>query len=191
MQPLSLNQRLALIGQHIVRARLFLDLWFYFEERGSRRQIIETVQEYNEFFRFTSHAYLVGYVIYVAGVFDKTRGTISFRHLVGEVKEGGQLKGQDAAAVDALLVEAEPVIDKVTTLRHEAFAHRSERISYDDVFKMAAVTPKQLRDLTDTALKIANRLLVARGLSEQDFTGLPQEDAEAMMTALGAKASTS
>jgi hypothetical protein len=30
--PLSLNQRLDRIGQHIVRARLFLDLWFYFEE---------------------------------------------------------------------------------------------------------------------------------------------------------------
>jgi hypothetical protein len=59
MHPLPLNQRLDRIGQHIVRARLFLDLWFYFEERDSRRQIIETMREYNEFFRFTPHAYLV------------------------------------------------------------------------------------------------------------------------------------
>jgi len=64
MQPLPLSQRLDLIHEHIVRARLFLDLWFYFEERNSRRQIIKTVEEYNEFFRFTSHAYLIGYVIY-------------------------------------------------------------------------------------------------------------------------------
>jgi hypothetical protein len=128
-----------------VRARLFLDLWFYFEERDSRRKIIETMEEYNEFFRFTPHAYLVAYVIYMAGVFDTKRGTISFRSLVREVKTAGQLKGQEAA-VDALLVEAKPVVDKVLTLRHKAFAHRSAHISYDDVFKMAAVEPSQLRD---------------------------------------------
>jgi hypothetical protein len=47
---------------------------------------------------------------------------------------------------------------------HRAFAHRSASISYDDVFKLAAVKPDQLRDLTEVALKIANRLLLARGL---------------------------
>jgi hypothetical protein len=187
MQPIPLNQRLDRIGQHIVRARLFLDLWFYFEERDSRRKIIETMREYNEFFRFTPHAYLVAYVIYMAGVFDTRRGTISFPHLVREVKAAGQLKGQEAAAVDALLIEAKSVADKVLILRHKAFAHRSAHISYDDVFKMAAVKPDQLRDLTDMALKIANRLLLARRLHDQYFTELPREAAEAMMKALSAK----
>jgi hypothetical protein len=74
MQPLPLNERLDRIGQHIVRGRLFLDLWFYFEEQDSRGKIIETMREYNEFFRFTPHAYFVTYAIYMAGVFDK-RGT--------------------------------------------------------------------------------------------------------------------
>src|SRR5262249_53577438 len=44
MQPLPLNERLDRIGQHIVRARLFLDLWFYFEEQHSRSKIIETME---------------------------------------------------------------------------------------------------------------------------------------------------
>jgi hypothetical protein len=48
MQPLPLNQRLDRIGQHIVRARLFLDLWFYFEEQDSRRKIIDTMEQYSE-----------------------------------------------------------------------------------------------------------------------------------------------
>jgi hypothetical protein len=139
MRPLPLNQRLDRIGQHIVRARLFLDLWFYFEERDSQHKIIETI------------------------------------------------KGRDAAAVDALLVEAKPIAEKVLTLRHEAFDHRSAHISYNDVFKRAAVKPTQLRDLTDMALEIANCLLLARGLQNQYFTELPREAVEEMMTALGAK----
>ena len=152
MKLLPLNNRLERIGQHILRARLFLDLWFYFEERDSRRIIIDTMQDYNEFFRFTPHAYLVTYVIYMAGVFDKSRGTISLAPLIREVKAVGHLKAQDAAIADALLAQAKPIANKVTILRHKAFAHQSAHISYDDVFKMAAVKPDQLRELTDMAL---------------------------------------
>jgi hypothetical protein len=184
MQPLPLNVRLDRIGQHIVRARLFLDLWFYFEERTSRRKIIETMLEYNEFFRFTPHGYFVAYVIYMAGVFDKRADTVSFAPLVREVKAAGHLKGQDAAVVDALLVDAKPIAEKVIMLRHKAFAHRSAHISYNDVFKMAAVKPNQLRDLTNIALKTINRLLQVRGLQGQDFSDLPREAADAMMKAL-------
>src|SRR5262249_1065679 len=122
--------------------------------------------------RFTPHAYFVAYVIYMAGVFDKRGDTIRLPRLFRHSKAPPQLIGQDAAAVDALLVEAKPVADKVLILRPKAFAHRSAHISYDDVFKMAAVRPDQLRDLTDLALKIANRLLLARGLQDQYFTEL-------------------
>src|ERR1700692_497913 len=97
--PLPLNQRLDRIGQHTVRARLFLDLWFYFEEQDSRRKIIDTMREYNEFFRFTPHAYLTTYVIYMAGVFDKRRGTISLVPLIREVKAARQVKAPDAGVV--------------------------------------------------------------------------------------------
>jgi hypothetical protein len=187
MQPLPLKERLDRIGWHIVRARHLLDLWLYFEEQGSRDQIIETMEEYDAFFRLTPHAYVVAYVIYMAGVFDKSQDTISLLHLVPEMKTAGQLKEQDAAAVDALMDEAKPVADKVRILRHKAFAHRSAHISYDDVFEMAGVKAAELRGLTNSALEIANRLLRAHGRSVQHFTGFPREAAEEMMKALSAK----
>ena len=43
-----------------------------------------------------------------------------------------------------------------------------------------------MRDLTELALKIANQLLLARGLKDEVFTPLPLEAAEAMMKALAA-----
>lgn len=183
MQPLPLNTRLDRIGQHIVRARLFLDLWFFFEG-PARRQIIGTMQEYGEFFRFTPHAYLAAYIIYMAGVFDKRGDTISLVSLVREVKAIGQLDAKDVSIVDALLAEAKPIADKVAILRHKAFAHRSAHISYNDVFKMAAVKPDQFRNLTDMALKITNRLCLACRVGDHHFTELPREAAEAMMKTL-------
>lgn len=184
MQPLPLNERLDRIGQHIVRARLFLDLWFYFEERDSRAKIINTMREYNEFFRFTPHGYFVTCVIYIHGVFEQRRDTINLASLVREVKATGCLEAHDAARVDTLRVQAKPIADKVAILRHQAIAHRSAHIGFDDVYKMAAVRPDQLRDLTEIALNIANRLLLARGLRDQYFTTLPREAAEAMMKTL-------
>jgi hypothetical protein len=186
---LPLNERLDRIAQHVILARLFIDLWFYFEENDSRRQIINTMWDYNEFFRFAPHAYFMAYVIYMAGVFDKRGDTISFGPLVREMKAAGHLQGPDAANVDALLAKTKVVAGKVTILRHKAFAHRDAHTSYDDVFKLAAVTPVQLRELTDLALNIANHLLAARGLQDQHFTELPREAAQEMMTALAGRRS--
>jgi hypothetical protein len=136
----------------------------YFEQKTTRDEIIETMREYNEFFRFTPHAYFVSYVVHIAAMFDRAKDTISLTRLAREMKAARFIQGQEAAEVDALLDEAAPIAAKVIILRHGAFAHRSASISYDDVFKFAAVKPDQLRDLTEVALKITNRLLLARGL---------------------------
>jgi HEPN superfamily AbiU2-like protein len=186
-QPISLDECLYRAGQHVVRSRLFFDLWFYFEGAETRPNIVETMREYNEFFRFTPHAYFVAYVVHIAGMFDKRKDTISLTRLAREMKAAHQIQGQAITEVDALLAQATPVASKVIILRHNAFAHRSASISYDAAFKKAAVTAAQLRDLTELALKIVNRLLLARGLKGEVFTPLPLEAAEAMMKALAAK----
>ena len=129
MKPPSLNERLDRLGQHIVRARLFLELWFYFEEEESRRPILGVMREYNEFFRFTPHAYFISYVIYISGVFDKAKGTNKIDDIIREAKKVGHLKGQDAVDLEALFGRATLLADKVKVLRDNAFAHQSAHIS--------------------------------------------------------------
>jgi hypothetical protein len=182
---LPLSVRIERVAQHVVRARLFLDLWSYFEEDRSRREIFETMSDYSDFFRFTSHAYLVSYVVYMAGVFETRLDTISLAALLGEAKVAGHLSDEEEAALSSLLTSAKPIAKKVAVLRNNAIAHRAASMSYDDVFKLAAVTPGELRDATDVALKIANRLLQSCGLQDQHLTDLPREDAVSMMTVLG------
>jgi hypothetical protein len=185
-QRLPLKLRVDRVGQHIVRARLFLDLWFYFESEDTRPKIIGTMEEYNAFFRFTPHAYLATYMLYMSGVFDKAKGTINIASLLREAAAAGYLPKQDDTLEEAL-TRAKPIADKVAILRHNAFAHRSAYHTYNDVFDLAAVTPDELHELTVIALKIANRLLSACGLQEQHFTKLPRDAAKAMMRTLGQK----
>jgi hypothetical protein len=181
---LSLSARVDRISQHIIRARLFLDLWFYFEEDISRRQIIETMREYNEFFRFAPHAYLMTYVVYMAGVFENRRDTINLVSLAREVQASGRLNAQDEATLSGLMSPAKPIAKKVAILRNNAFAHRTISMSYNDVFALASVTPGELQDITEIALKIANLLLSSCGLQDQHFTDLPRQDAASMMATL-------
>jgi len=189
--PLPIDVRLEAAAQLVLRSRIFYDIWAYFEGADTRLAIIDTMRIYNEFFRFAPHAHFVAFIVQTAALFDRHKGTISLPHLLQEMKTDDLISAQDAAVVDSLISQAKPFTRSIAILRNKAFAHRSDDISYDDVFKMAAVTARQLRELTETALNIANCLLVARGRSEKFFNELPQNDAEATLKALGriAKAS--
>jgi hypothetical protein len=123
-------------------------------------------------------------VVQIAALFERRYGTINLQGLAKEAKEANLIPAQTTAEIDALLEEAAPLISKVTKLRNNLFAHRSASLPYNAAFKKANVTADQLRDLTEIALKIANRLLLARGLRDHMFNYMPREEAEAILEAL-------
>jgi uncharacterized protein (DUF4415 family) len=181
---LPIDDRIDRAVQLVLRARIFFELWFYFEGRQTRPTILNTMREYNEFFRFMPHAHQVAFFVTIATLFDKRTDTISLRRLAQELRRKDQLSQQTQAEVDELLREAEPLVSKIILLRHKAFAHRSAYTSYDDAFKEAKVTPNQMRNLTEVALQIANKLAEARGMYIGFFNELPQQDAARMMRTL-------
>jgi hypothetical protein len=180
---LPIDERLESAAQLIIRSRIFLDIWFYFESKDTRPAIIDTMNRFSEFFRFDPHAHFVAFIVHIAALFEKRRNTINLPALARELKRSNQLSAQAAADTDALLSQAHQLAPKVCILRSNLFAHRSAVLSYDEAFKRAAVTPAQLRDLTEIALKIVNLLLV-RELRDRDFNTMPREHAEAMLKAL-------
>jgi hypothetical protein len=141
------------------------------------------MDDFSEFFQFTLHAHFVAFAIHMAGLFEKRNDTINLGRLADDVKVA-DMPLKTANEVDALLREAKPLAAKVMVLRHNLFAHRSASLSYAEIFEMADVTKDQLRNLTEIALRIANRLLVARGLPDQSFNPGPHEHAEALLEAL-------
>jgi hypothetical protein len=138
---------------------------------------------FSEFFIFTIHAHFVAFVVHMAGLFEKRNDTINLRRLANDMKVA-DMPLKTANEVDALFARSGPLAAKVMVLRHNLFAHRSASLSYAEIFEMADVTEGQLRNLTEIALRIANRLLVARGLPDQSFNPGPHEHAEALLEAL-------
>jgi hypothetical protein len=181
---LPINDRVYRAVQLVLRARIFFDIWFYFEAKETRAAILNTMREYNEFFRFMPHAHQVAFIVTIATLFDKRADTISLPHLAREMTRSKQLSQRTQAEVNELLDKVKPLESKIIVLRHKAFAHRSARTSYDDVFKEAKVTASQMRDLTEIALQIANKLAEASGVSSGFFNELPRNDAARMMRTL-------
>jgi hypothetical protein len=183
-RPLPVDERLERAAQLVIRSRIFFDLWFYFEEAKARPPTLHVTECFGEFFRFEPHAHFVAFVVHMAGLFERRYGTINLQGLAKEMKRAELIPAKTATEVDKLLEKAAPLVSKVTILRSNLFAHRSASLSYAAAFEKARVTADQLRDLTEIALEIANRLLLARGLQDHCFNYLPRQDAEAMLEAL-------
>jgi hypothetical protein len=181
---LPLDSRLERAAQLVVRARIFYELWFYFEEAKSRPPTLDVTERFGEFFRFEPHAHFVAFVVHIAGVFERRHRSINLQGLVQELKAAELIPAQTVTEVDALLEKAAPLVSKVTFLRSNLFAHRNASVSYAAAFEKAQVTAHQLRDLTEIALEIANRLLLARGLPDHFFNYMPRQEAEAILEAL-------
>ncbi len=184
VKPLPIEERLETAAQLVLRSRIFYDIWRFFEGAESRPAIIDTMHRYSEFFRFDPHAHFVAFIVHIAALLEKRNDTINLPSLAKEMKASGLISTQEAAKADALLGQAAPLASKVTILRSNLFAHRSAALSYSEAFKTADVTPNELRNLTDIALKIVNCLLMVRGLKDHVFNTLPLTDAEAMFKSL-------
>jgi fructose-1-phosphate kinase PfkB-like protein len=115
---------------------------------------------------------------------DADRSTINLHHVVEELErtKGGQPLLRHA------LESTASTFAKVRILRNAVFAHRTNKKSYGDVFKRAAITPDQLQDLIVTCIKIANELRVGVGLEGQAPTSLPADRYERMLKQLANKA---
>ena len=184
--PLPIDERLETAAQLVLRTRIFYDIWRFFEGEVTRPAILDTMRCYAEFFRFDPHAHFVAFVVHIAALFEKPqKSTINLPRLA---KESGLNSAQDATEIDALLRKAKPLASKATILRNNLFAHRSDTLSYSDAFKKADVTPNELRDLTEIALKIVNRLLTMRGLKDHVFNRVPLAHADGMLKALALSA---
>ena len=171
-QPL--NDRLKIAGDLVVRAQIFFDCWGYYESAETQPAILETMNDYSEFFRFDSHAHFVSMVMYVGSLYDKRRDTITLGRLA---KETAALKPSKVSNLPLVaLGAAEAKAAKLVLIRHNLFAHRSASISYADAFREADITANEIRTLLSLSFEVVNALLSANDLPEAVPHKLSQSD---------------
>jgi hypothetical protein len=81
-----IDHHLERAAQLVLPSRIFFDIWFYFEGKDTRPAIIDTMQQFSEFFRFDPHAHFVAFVVHIAALFEKRGRTISLPGLAKEME---------------------------------------------------------------------------------------------------------
>lgn len=175
---MNLSKQIFRAGQHVQRARIHFDIWWLYAG-PSCDQYIDAMRKFSQFYNFDEHAHFISYVIYIYGLFEKRTDTINLYNIANKSKPN--------EAVDQLLSEAEFIVSKIKLLRHKAFAHRDNVVPYNDVFESANVTPDELKDITEVAIRIANLLSVEHGVSEITFDNIYSQQAEAILQILRAR----
>lgn len=183
--PISsqLREDFDLVGHIAVRARVFLDIWWIYDGKPSREKHLETMNRFSEFYRFEPHAHFVAMVMYLSQLFESRDKTLNLPSLLENARSIGILKSAGDQGF-LILDSVKPLISKVTILRSNLFAHRNAKLSYEEVFDKAKVTPDQLRELSKAALRIANLLGNAADIKEKFFHTLAPFHAEAVLIAL-------
>lgn len=177
-----IDERLEIAGLLVTRARIFYDIWWFYERSDIPERVFDTMNDYSEFVRFDNHAHFVAFIIHIDNLFSPRRDTVNLPKLVSEL---ATLAPANAVAnANVLLAQVQIIAPKVSILRNNLFAHRSATLSYTEAFQKASISHNELRDLTEIALQIVNCLLVARGCNEQTFHVLPRQDIGAMFDVL-------
>jgi hypothetical protein len=130
--------------------------------------------EYWEMIRFWEQSHLISFVVGAHALHHSRRGTINFHALSNEL---------DGTASSAI-ASGTAIHKKVEVLRHQAFAHRTDKKTYNDVFTAAGILGDEILSHAALTLGIANELLRAAGLGEVSIHNLPEQTLDRMLTEL-------
>ena len=180
---LSVEQRLETLTQIIIRARIYYDFWWFLEGQESLPNIIDTLNDFPDFFRFARHSYFVSMIVHSAVVWDKGRGKISLEQIASAVLDCQRYPAHKeiASNIAQLKEEAKGLV----AIRHGAIAHRSSTESYAKVFERAGVISNTIPSMLLKCLEIANQLREQRSLVTADFLDTPLQNLQTLVHRLG------
>ncbi len=177
---LPLREQITSAGRMALRCHAHLSLWRITAGAEGRERHREVLEDHWEHIRFLEHGQLFTAVIELHSLLDANPATINLPHLTKalEAEQGPQ------PLIRQALAEIEPTFAKLRLLRNGVYAHRTKRKAYTDMFRQAAITPGQLQEAVEMAIKISNELREAIGLDAEAPTTLPAEFYERMLEQL-------
>jgi AbiU2 len=169
----TLLAKLQRLEQVILRARSHFDIWRVYSGPDTRKQLLPTMQQYSEFFRFDEHAHQFTFIGYLYQLLDRSKGTISLLALIDEATAAA-FPETAVAKARATVVQMQPVWKAICILRSNLFAHRSDSLGWEEAYLRANVTPNQICTFIEQGLEALHSLLSVTGSHMNDFSNLPR-----------------
>ncbi len=134
------------------------EIWWILISRDGRKKYLRAMLRYKEFFEPIARSTLTSMVIALFKLYEHKNNRLS---LDIALKEAHSLRLIDSKLNKKLkrkIIEASTIWKKICILRHNLLAHRHHTLTKNEIYKLAKITPNQIKQLINLSLKIFNTL---------------------------------
>jgi AbiU2 len=165
----------------LIVAELNYEIWWVYKEKESRRRYVDVLNSYPLFFQTSLHAHFVAMIVSLYRIYETRKDTINLPQLIALLKAEQALSPADAQRVESEMDQIKDLWIKVSVLRNKMFGHRSNAMDLDGIWKQAAVTPNQFKQLIDESKRILNEVTSLWDNSGHAFNLSAREDTVALL----------
>jgi len=145
--------------QHAIKvAKLNHEIWWVYKEKSSHMRFVDVLKKYPRYFETSLHAHFVAMIISLYRLYEPRKDTMNLPQLGRLLKKHSTLSTQEIRTMESDIKSIKPLCQKVSIFRNNIFAHRSNKLDDDNVWKKASVTPSQFKKLIDDSKVILNKI---------------------------------
>lgn len=156
--PTDLTQHIEALRHGAKLASLNYDIWWVYKSKSSRPLYTETMNRYLGFFDTSLHAHFVALLVALYPLYETRRDTINIPRLLRIIEKEKVVSSKELAQACQMYETSKPLWIKVGILRNEAFGHRSDSLTIEQIFNKAGITPNELKELIELTKKLINRI---------------------------------
>jgi hypothetical protein len=156
--PADLAPHLEALRHSANVASLNYDIWWVYKSKEYRPIYVDTMNRYLGFFDTSLHAHFVALLVALYPMYETRRDTFNLPRLLKVLDKERRISANVLAKANALYAEAKPLWVKVGVLRNNAFGHRSDSKTIEEIFKEAGITPNQLKKLIELTKRLLNTI---------------------------------
>lgn len=152
------------------------EIWWVYKGKDTRPEFIDVMNDYSIFFQTSIHAHFVSLLVGLYRLYENRPDTYNITKLLELIRNHPNFSGEVMQEITGIYEEAKPLWLKVRLLRNKAFGHRCNAHTVEEVFKEAAVSPDNLKDLLELTKKLLNAISHAYSRNTHAFNLGARED---------------
>lgn len=162
------------------------EIWWIYVNEIDRAKYLHVLIRYKEFFETMGNANITTIVIALYKLFDKHPKTLNINKIIEDAEKHKFIDSASKTTLNGLINKAKPLWKKITILRSNLYAHRREMLTVKQIYKIAQITPNEIKELMELGLQILNFMRLKMGMkSERKFEDFTSRDTHRVLEALG------
>lgn len=139
-----------------IAAGLNYEIWWVLRGQEARPKYVDVMNKYLGYFHVAIAAHFAAMLLALYRLYEKRRGTHNIPSFIDRVEKVGALSKADADVARAKYAAIKPLWVKVSILRNNAYGHRTDEMTVEQVFQLAGITPFEFRDLIEKTKELLN-----------------------------------